>query len=134
MDMGAISENSVVSGSDGGRSAVNLNYILYIGGFFTIITAIVGVALAYANRATATGIYRSHFEWQIKIFWRGIIFMAANTLLYLLISGIAVATLGVGVVLYIVPVGIGLWWMIWTIMAIAQGMQKLGRQEAISPV
>ena len=74
MSIDKVSDNRVVTGSDGGRSAANLNYILYIIGFFTGITALVGVVLAYSNRDAATATFRSHFDWQIKIFWRSVRF------------------------------------------------------------
>lgn len=153
------SETPAVVASDGGKAAANLNYILYIVGFFTGITAIVGVILAYQNRREATEPYRSHFEYQIKMFWRGLIFWAAIIGIYI-VAGIvstasAVATVGsygmaasgsyagaiaavpstggilVGIALLFVPAGVGIYWLVTTILRIVKGMGALGKGQMV---
>jgi len=132
MELSNITENAVIQGNDGGKSAVNLNYILFIIGFFTGITALIAVILAYVNREAATEPYRSHLNWQIKIFWRGVIFAVVNTFLYIVVSMIAVATMGLGAVLLLLPLASVVWWLVWTIKAIAKGMKALGQHQAIT--
>ncbi|QCG93145.1 hypothetical protein E6C67_04180 (plasmid) [Azospirillum sp. TSA2s] len=107
----------------------NLIYILYIVGFFTGITALVGVIMAYVNRDTASDVFKSHLNFQIKVFWRGVIFAVVNTVVYVLVGVISAVTMGLGAILTIIPIGIGIWWLVWTIMAIAKGMGALGRSE-----
>jgi len=126
MSIDKVSDNRAVTGSDGGRSAANLNYILYIVGFFVGITALIGVVLAYSNRETASETFRSHFEWQIKIFWRTVRFFIAISILFFVFSLVAVVTLGLGFVLYLIPFGIWIWWLVSTIKRIAAGMKALG--------
>jgi len=132
MDLGSVTENSVITGSDGGKGTANLIYILYIVGFFTGITALIGVILGYTNRDQSSEPFKSHLVFQIRIFWRGVIFVSAIIVLNLLISAIGVATLGIGFVLEIFPIGVGIWWLVWTIRAIAKGMGALGRRESIA--
>src|SRR5207249_3711100 len=108
---------------DGGRSAANLNYILYIIGFFTGVTALVGVILAYSHRDTASETFRSHFDWQIKIFWRSVRFFVVMSILYFVFTLIAVVTLGLGFILYFIPFGIWIWWLVSTIKRVAAGMK-----------
>jgi uncharacterized membrane protein len=132
MSINQVSENPIVTGSDGGKSTSNLIYILYIVGFFTGITALIGVIMAYVNRDKASAPFKSHLEFQIKIFWRGIIFAVVNAILYFIISMLAFVTFGFGAVLTLIPIGISIWWLVWTIMAIAKGMGALGRGEAIA--
>lgn len=125
-----VSENAVVSGSDGGRGQANLIYILYILGFVTGITALVGVIIAYVNRDKAADTFKSHLDFQIKIFWRGIFLTVLNIITYIVVTIVGAVTMGFGFVLYIIPLGILIWWLVWTIRAIAKGMGALGRSEA----
>ena len=129
MGIESVSDNAAISGGDGGKGQANLIYILYIIGFFTGITALIGVIMAYVNRDKATGVFKSHMNFQIKIFWRGIIFTAVNTAIYSLVGLATVLTMGLGFVLTLIPIGILIWWLVWTIMAIVKGMGALGRNE-----
>jgi uncharacterized membrane protein len=130
-DISKVSENAIVTGSDGGKSMANLVYILYILGFFTCITALVGAVLAYSNKDSASDIYRAHFIHQLRIFKRGIQAGVGIFVLNILIAALAAVTMGLGLVLYLIPAGLGLWWLIWTILQIANGMKALGKGEAI---
>ena len=113
-------------GSDGGRFIANLTYALYIAGFFTGVTALAGVALAYARRGSAAPMVRSHLDWQIRIFWHCILAGIAIFVLHALVIGLGALTFGLGLVFMVVPWGIGAWWLVWTIWAIAKGLRRLG--------
>jgi hypothetical protein len=78
MELFKITENAVVTGSDRGKSAANIDYVLYIVGFFIPLVALVGVIMAYINRGDANDIYRTQFNFQIRLFWRGILFWVAG--------------------------------------------------------
>lgn len=134
MDLNKVSSNSVVTGQDGGRGAANLNYILYIIGFFVPLTALIGVVLAYSHRDRASAIFQSHFEWQIKIFWRSVKFLVVTSVLYFLFTIIGVFTLGLGFVLYLIPFAVAVWWFVSTIMRIANGMKALGLGVPVSGI
>jgi uncharacterized membrane protein len=69
-------------------------YILYLVSFFTGITALAGVIIAYMQVSRSDQISRSHFRFQIRTFWIG--------LLYLVIGGITTFVL-VGALILI-------WW------------------------
>jgi uncharacterized membrane protein len=129
MDIANVSENAAVTGNDGGRSTANLNYILFIVGFFTGITALIGVILAYVNRDNAAEPFRSHLNWQIKIFWRGIWFGLGIAVTYFVAAVAGILTVGFGFILMLIPMALGIWWMVWTLLAIIKGMKALGRSE-----
>lgn len=129
MEIANVTENAVTTGNDGARSTANLNYILYIVGFFTGITALVGVVLAYVHRDNAAEPFRSHLNWQIRIFWRGVWFGVAISLTYVLSAAVGIATMGFGFILMLVPTALGVWWLVWTVLAIIKGMKALGRRE-----
>lgn len=116
---------------DAGRDLAILNYILCILGFFTGITAIIALMLAYLRRANAVGVVRSHLDWQIRIVWHGLLALLVIGVLHTVIIGLGAITFGVGLVFLVVPWALGLAWLVWTAWAIARGMQRLGRNLPI---
>src|SRR5215813_12274783 len=75
-------------------------YILYLVGFLTGITVLVGVVIAYLQRGVTDRVSQSHFQFQISTFWIG--------LLYFFI-GFVTIHFGVGVLIL-------LWWVVWTVI------------------
>ena len=61
---------------------VNLTYLVYILqalGFFTAITGIAGVIINYLKLEDTTGTWlESHFRWQIRTFWFGLLWMVVG--------------------------------------------------------
>jgi len=49
-------------------------YILYLVGFLTGITVLVGVVIAYLQRDRTDRISQSHFQFQIATFWIGLLY------------------------------------------------------------
>jgi uncharacterized membrane protein len=88
-----------------------LVYLLYLLGFIIHPASLVGLVLAFVNRDGASPLERSHYDFQISTFWRGLI--------------IAV----VGVVAIFVFVGwlILLFWAVWTIVRCVKGLSNLSR-------
>jgi uncharacterized membrane protein len=91
-----------------------LVYILYLVSLVVGITAIVGVIIAYVNRADAPDWVKTHYRLQIRTFWLA--------LLYGLISLVTMFVL-IGFLL-------ALFTLIWWIVRCAKGMQRLARGEA----
>ena len=120
---------NLVAKNDG--STVNLVYILYLVGFFTGISALVGVIIAYVNRGDASEVGRNHYNHQIMVFWRGIVLGAVTTVLYIVTTIIGAMTFGLGFLLMILPLGLMLYWVIWTIIAIIKGMKAIGNNQAV---
>lgn len=91
-------------------------YILYFIGYVTGITTIIGVMIAYLQNRSASSELRSHFIFQVRTFWIG--------LLYLVVGGIL---LGVGVGVLVL-----LWWFVWSLMRNVKGILALNRNEPIA--
>jgi uncharacterized membrane protein len=91
-------------------------YILYLLGFFTGITALAGVIIAHVQAGRSDPISDSHFRFQIRTFWIG--------LLYLVIGAIA-ALFWIGPLIW-------LWWVIWTLIRCIKGLLALNAREPIS--
>ncbi|MHB8529653.1 MAG: DUF4870 family protein [Caulobacteraceae bacterium] len=89
-------------------------YILYLVPFAFGVTHIVGLVLAYSNRQSAPDWLKSHYTFQIRTFWIG--------LLYFVIACIAIVLL-IGFLL--IPVVI-----IWYIIRCALGLDRLMKREA----
>ena len=77
-----------------------------VGAFLTGWPSIIAVILNYAKRSEARGTWlESHFRWQIRTFWFGLLWV---TLCLLFV----VATLGIGILIAWVPLGVvGLWFI-----------------------
>jgi uncharacterized membrane protein len=84
--------------------------------FLTGWPSIIAVILNYVKRREARGTWlESHFRWQIRTFWFGLLWVAFCVLF-------VVATLGVGLLIAWLPLGVvGLWF----IYRIASGWLRL---------
>jgi uncharacterized membrane protein len=87
-----------------------------VGAFLTGWPSIIAVILNYARRSDVRGTWlESHFRWQIRTFWFGLLWVA-------LCGVFVVATLGVGLLIAWLPMGlVGLWF----IYRIARGWLRL---------
>ncbi|WP_258364217.1 DUF4870 family protein [Halomonas sp. LBP4] len=97
--------------SDGMCKAV---YLLYLAGLFTGITALIGVVIAYLNRNDAPEWLRSHYQFQIRTFWMGLLFLAVGSLLSMVIIGFLVL----------------LFWAVWLVIRVIKGWKALAQQQA----
>jgi uncharacterized membrane protein len=88
---------------------VNVVYILYLVAVIFGPTAIIGVVMAYVNKGDAPGWIATHYRFQIRTFWIG------------LLIGV------VGMILTIVLIGwlVLLAWAVWLIVRSVKGMKYL---------
>jgi uncharacterized membrane protein len=68
-------------------STANVVYILYLLGLIVGITSIVGVIMAYVNRADAPEWVQSHYRFQIRTFWIGMLYGLIGALTCIIIVG-----------------------------------------------
>jgi uncharacterized membrane protein len=89
-----MSEPNVVPDGERIRSLTNLIqvvYILYALSYFTGVTAIVGIIIDYVKQDDAAGTWlESHFRWQIRTFWFGLLWALIGAATFFLLIGIAV--------------------------------------------
>ena len=90
-------------------------YILYLAGFVVGITSIIGIVMAYLNRGKAGGFVESHYTWQIRTFWIG--------LLYSVIA-LVLAVIAIGFLLMFAVA-------VWVIVRVVKGLMALSRNEPI---
>lgn len=78
---------------------------LYVATFFTGITSIPGVIVAYLKRGDARGTrYESHFTYAIRTFWLGLAGTLLIAMLFLTIIGIPLCAVMIGL--------LSIWWII----------------------
>src|SRR5437660_8644927 len=51
-------------------------YLLYGAGYFTVISALIGVIIAHVKVDDADPVLRSHYQFQIRTFWIGLLYNA----------------------------------------------------------
>jgi uncharacterized membrane protein len=90
-------------------------YILYLVGFLTGITVLVGLIIAYLQRDKTDRVSQSHFQFQITTFWIG--------LLYFFV-GLLTLHFGIGALIL-------LWYVIWTVIRCVKGLLALNMGEPI---
>jgi uncharacterized membrane protein len=91
-------------------------YILYLVGFVTGLTAIIGVIIASLQSERTDPTSQTHFQFQIRTFWIG--------LLYFFV-GVLTVHIGIGAVIL-------LWWVVWTLIRCIKGLLALNAGEPIS--
>lgn len=91
-------------------------YFLYLASLVFGITSLVGLVMAYLNRADAETWLQSHYSYQIRTFWIGLLYsFIAFWLVFILI----------GYVLMLVIV-------VWLVIRCVKGLKALDQQEAIA--
>ena len=89
-------------------------YILSLAGFIIPFTGLIGLIMAYMNRAEAPAWLASHYQFQIRTFWIGLLYAAVSMLLMAVAIGF--------VLLFAVA--------IWLLIRYIKGLSLLNRREA----
>lgn len=89
-------------------------YILYLAGIVFGVTGIIGVIMAYINKDEAPEWLKSHYQFQIRTFWIGALYLLAGVLLTFIVIGFLVI----------------LFWVVWLIIRCVKGMKSLDLQQA----
>lgn len=95
-------------------SMAKVVYILYLAGILVGITGIVGVIIAYVNKSDAPEWLKTHYQYQIRTFWIGFLYMFIGSILSIILIGYLVL----------------LFWMVWLIVRCVKGMKYLDNQQA----
>jgi uncharacterized membrane protein len=90
-------------------------YILYLVGLILGITALVGLIMAYVNKSGNEGTANTHYRFQIRTFWIGLLMLVIGTMTSMIIIGWFIL----------------LFWVVWTIVRCANGMKYLQQGNPI---
>ena len=91
-------------------------YILYFVAYFTGITALIGVIIAHVQIASADPLLATHYRFQIRTFWIGILYLVIGTILTVVIVGIAIL----------------FWWFVWSLVRNVKGTLALNDNKPIA--
>lgn len=70
------------------RNLTQAVYILYALSYFTGITAIVGIVINYVKKDDVAGTWlESHFRWQIRTFWFGLLWAILGGIMIFVLIG-----------------------------------------------
>lgn len=90
-------------------------YVLYCVGYFTGMSALIGVIIAHVKVDDTDPVLRSHYRFQIRTFW----------------IGLAYLTIGIPLCLVLVGIPILAWWFIWSLVRIVKGMLLINEHKPI---
>lgn len=98
-----------------GQTNALVVYILYLVGLVIGISGLVGLVIAYVNRGKASGFVETHYAWQIRTFWIGLLYALISAVLMLVAIG------------FVLAFAVAVWFIVRCIM----GIQALQRGEPI---
>ncbi len=96
------------------EGSAKIVYILYIVAVFIGLAGIIGVIIAYVNRDDAPEWLKSHYQFQIRTFWIGALYMIVGGILSLIFIGWLIL----------------LFWVIWLIVRSVKGLKLLDMKQA----
>jgi uncharacterized membrane protein len=97
------------------KEQAKIVYLLYMVGLLFGITGIIGVVMAYINKGDAPEWLKTHYQFQIRTFWIGAIYIFLGSILSLVIIGWFVL----------------LFWAVWLIIRSLKGMKALELEKPI---
>jgi uncharacterized membrane protein len=80
-------------------------YLLYIAGYFCVIPTLIGVVMAHVKVGEADPVAASHFRFQIRTFWIGVLYFAIGAPLCLVLIGFPIL----------------IWSFVWSLVRIVKG-------------
>ena len=89
-------------------------YALYLAGIVIPFVSIIGVVMAYINKDDAPEWLQSHYQFQIRTFWIGFLYVVIGALLSIILIGYLVL----------------LFWVVWIIVRCVKGMKYLDSRQA----
>jgi uncharacterized membrane protein len=97
-------------------TVVHFIYALYAASIINGLTALIGVIIAYVKRSEAAGTWlESHYEWQIRTFWWGLLFMVIGGVTAFVMIG------------FLIMFAAG----VWVIYRVVKGWVRLNQSRAL---
>ncbi|QDW42257.1 hypothetical protein FFI89_033835 [Bradyrhizobium sp. KBS0727] len=91
-------------------------YLLYGAGYFFLIPAIAGVIIAHIKADDADPVLRSHYQFQIRTFWIGFLYITIGFVLSVVLIGIPILA----------------WWFLWSLIRIIKGITSVNEHKPIA--
>jgi len=91
-----------------------LIYILFLANIIVPFLGLIGVVMAYVNKADAPEWLQTHYQFQIRTFWIGLLYVMVGAILSVIIIGWFII----------------LFTIVWMIVRCVKGMKSLDAQQA----
>ena len=91
-------------------------YVLYLAAYVVGITGLIGVIIAHVKIGSADQLLRTHYQFQIRTFWIGILYLVVGVVLLMVVIGFAVL----------------LWWFVWSLVRNVKGLLALNDNKPIA--
>jgi uncharacterized membrane protein len=91
-------------------------YVMYCVGYFNLVTALIGVGVAYARVGDSDPVLHSHYQFQIRTFWIGLLYL----------------TIGIPLCLVLIGFPILAWWFLWSLIRIIKGINLVNERRPIA--
>ena len=92
-------------------------YILYGIGYFTGISALIGVVIAHVKVIDdADPVLQSHYQFQIRTFWIGFLYI----------------TIGFALSIVLIGIPILIWWFVWSLIRVVKGIIAVNEHRPIA--
>ena len=106
--------NSELLPQGASRNAIII-YVLYLAGFVLGVTPLIGLVMAYISNAEAEPWLQTHYRFQIRTWWMGLLFGVITLILTFVLIGFL-----------LIPVV-----AVWYIIRCVKGLNALSKREAI---
>ena len=100
--------------SDSGLAVIV--YVLYCLGYFTGVSALIGVIIAHLKVDDTDPVLRSHYRFHIRTFWIGLLYLTLGFVLSIVLIGIPIL----------------LWWFLWSLIRIVKGFIRINEHKPIA--
>lgn len=97
----------------GSQNTVKIVYLLLMVNIVIQFLGIIGVIVAYVNKGEAPEWLKSHYQFQIRTFWIGLVLMLTGAIFWVL---------GVGFFIL-------LFWVVWLVMRCVKGIKYLDQHQ-----
>ena len=95
------------------QNTVKIVYLLMMVNIIIQFLGIIGVIIAYVNRADAPEWLKSHYQFQIRTFWIGLVLMLLGAFFWVMWIGLLILV----------------FWIVWLVMRCVKGMKYLDQHQ-----
>ena len=108
--------NQVAEAQQGKTGNAKIVYILYLVSLVIGVTGIVGLIMAYVNKGDAPDWLKTHYQWQIRTFWLGLLYAFIGVLTMFILIGYLILLFN----------------LIWFMVRCVKGLSALDKQQPLT--
>ena len=106
-------------------------YLLYLAGYFFVIPALIGVIIAHVKADDSEPVLRSHFQFQIRTFWIGLLYNLIGIPLCVVLVALGMELIGFPLIV-LISIPLLFWWLVWSLVRVYRGNVLLDAGKPIA--